>query len=148
MAIQGLRDTSNFVADQRPQNWRQAIMLLYPNGKAPLTALTNLMPSEATDDPQYNWWEKAMPDQRLEFTADHTDSITTITVASGALQLRAGHILRVEQTTELMMVAVDPVSDTSFSVVRGFAGTSAAAIDRLLPGQGDRWMVEIGRAHV
>lgn len=129
MAIQGLRDTSNFVADQRPKNWRESIMLLYPNGMAPLTALTSLMRSESTNDPEYNWWEKSMPTQRLEVNADHTDSDTVISVASGALQLKEGHVLRVEQTTELLYVSVDPSSDTSITVVRGWSGSTAAAID-------------------
>lgn len=54
MAINGLRTTANFVTDQRPKNWRETILLLYPNGKAPLTALTSLMKSEKTDDPEFN----------------------------------------------------------------------------------------------
>lgn len=55
MAIQGLRDTSNFVADQRPQNWREGIMLLYPNGKMPLLALTSVMKSRSVDDYTFNF---------------------------------------------------------------------------------------------
>lgn len=129
MSIQGLRDTSNFVADQRPKNWREGIMLLWPNGKAPLTALTTMMKSESTDDPEFNWWEKTKADQRLESDASWLIGATTISVASGALTLKDGHLLWVAGTDEIMLVNGDPSADTSITVVRAYAGTTAAAYD-------------------
>ena len=59
----GLRGTGDWVTDQRPKNWRQGILLLYPNGKAPLTAITALLKSERTTDPEYNWWTKTLSRQ-------------------------------------------------------------------------------------
>jgi len=130
MAIQGLRDTSNFVTDQRPKNWRESIMLLYPNGKAPLVALTSVMKSESTDDPEYNWWEKGLASQRFALTADITAVQTTIPLATGsASQLKEGHVLRVEQTSELMLVTADPVVDGLIPVLRGLGGTTATLVD-------------------
>ena len=52
----GMRGTGDWVADQRPMNWREQIMYLYPNGMAPLTAILSMMGSEAVDDPQFHWW--------------------------------------------------------------------------------------------
>ena len=52
----GMRGTGDWVTDQRPLNWRQQIMYLYPNGMAPLTAILSMMGSESVDDPQYHWW--------------------------------------------------------------------------------------------
>ena len=52
----GMRGTGDWVADQRPLNWRQQIMYLYPNGMAPLTAILSMMGSESVDDPQFHWW--------------------------------------------------------------------------------------------
>jgi hypothetical protein len=52
----GMRGTNDWVTDQRPRNWREQILYLYPNGMMPLTALTALMGSESVDDPQYYWW--------------------------------------------------------------------------------------------
>jgi hypothetical protein len=129
MPIQGLRDTSGFVADQRPKNWREAVLLLYPNGKAPLTALTNLMKSKSTDDPEFNWWEKSFPTQRVALSADIDSSQTTITLTEGAKNFRAGHVLRVEQSEELLKVVMDPASDTSLVVQRGFAGSTPASVN-------------------
>jgi hypothetical protein len=52
----GMRGTGDWVADQRPMNWREQILYLYPNGSAPLTAILSMMGSEAVDDPQFHWW--------------------------------------------------------------------------------------------
>lgn len=63
-AFLGLRATNDFTVDgQRPKNWRETILKLYPNGKAPLTALMGLMKSEKTTDPEFNWFTKVLPDQ-------------------------------------------------------------------------------------
>ena len=50
----GMRGTGDWVADQRPMNWREQIMYLYPNGSAPLTAILAMMGSESVDDPQFH----------------------------------------------------------------------------------------------
>ena len=64
----GMRGSVGLGADgsykRRPENWREMILMLYPNGQAPLTALTALMGSEKTDDPIFHWFEKEMPSQR------------------------------------------------------------------------------------
>lgn len=52
----GMRGNGDWVDGQRPLNWRQQIMKLYPNGMAPITAILSMMGSEAVDDPEYNWW--------------------------------------------------------------------------------------------
>ena len=52
----GMRGNGDWVANQRPLNWRQQILYLYPNGMAPLTAILSMMGSESVDDPQFNWW--------------------------------------------------------------------------------------------
>jgi len=137
MALQGLRDTSNFIAEGRPKNWREGILLLFPNGKAPLTALTSVMKKRVTDDPEFNWWEKSFPTQRValaDAAGNELDAVApgtsqTHNVVSGAKQLRKDHVLYVEETGELMLVEVDPPSDTAVQVTRGFAGTTPAIVD-------------------
>jgi len=48
----GMRGTGDWVDGQRPKNWREQILYLYPNGMAPLTAILSMLNSEKTDDPQ------------------------------------------------------------------------------------------------
>lgn len=129
MAIQGLRDTSNFVTNQRPENWREGIMLLYPNGKTPLLGMTSMMKSRSVDDFTYNWWEKSLNARRVALAANiASTSVTTFTLASGATIMKEGDILLVEESGELVVLTADPTSDTALVVQRGFAGTTAATV--------------------
>jgi hypothetical protein len=52
----GMRGTEDWVDNQRPENWRQQILYLYPNGMAPLTAILSMMGSKRVDDPRFHWW--------------------------------------------------------------------------------------------
>lgn len=146
MAIQGLRDTSNFVANQAPENWRQGMMLLYPNSakmaKAPLTALTTMIKQESTDDPRFHWWEKVLDDRRFEvhattafnggdILASAAGDVETWLLAAGsnAKTLVKNDQLRVEQTGEIIKIYSDPVSDTQIEVVRGACSSTPGALD-------------------
>lgn len=129
MTIQGFRTTNNFVTDGRPKHWRATVLLLYPNGEAPLFALTSAMKSEAVDDPEFNWWEKSLQTRRFTLTAslDGTGGTENISVSADALTLKEGDILYVEQTGELLYVAADPTVDTTVSVTRAYGDVAATA---------------------
>ena len=131
MAIQGFRHTANFVSEQRPKNWREMILLLQPNGSAPLTALTSLMKSRSTDDAEFNWWDKRMESRRLtlggNLAAGTAGDASTLTLVGGGLGVKPGDVLMSEHTGEVMRVTAS-TSATSISAVRGFAGTTNAAI--------------------
>lgn len=129
MAIAGFRHTGNFVADARPQNWREKILRSYPNGKMPLTGLTSMMKSRVVDDPQYNWWEKQMETQRFVVSAAATNVATTLTLQAKALTLKIGDLLYSEHTGEIMRVTADPTIDTSVTVQRAFSDTTGTALD-------------------
>jgi len=85
MAFLGMRGTGDWVANQRPENWREAILYLYPNGKAPLTAIMAAMSSEKTTDPIFHWWEKNLPDQRAAITGVYTDAGLSAAYVSGGV---------------------------------------------------------------
>jgi hypothetical protein len=102
----GMRGTGDWVADQRPKNWREAILYLYPNGMAPLTALLSMMRSEKVNDPEFYWWTQTqssiqgavsgvytLPDLSAAYVsggvAGQTVYVVT-TVALGGL-IREGH---------------------------------------------------------
>ena len=130
-SIQGLRDTQDIIAafHDRPENFRHGILMREPNGQAPLFALTAAAQSESTDDPNYHWFEEEMPDYRLALNADIDAVETDITVVDGALQFKVNDVIYVEQTAELMIVDANPTVDTTISVVRGFAGSTATLVD-------------------
>ena len=102
----GMRGTGDWATDERPLNWRQGILRLYPNGTAPLTAILSKMGEQRVDDPRFQWWTKALATQRATVTGVYTNAtLATALAAAGtsgqtlyvkmaeadADQLRAGH---------------------------------------------------------
>lgn len=87
VAFLGMRATNDFtVTGQRPKNWRETILRLYPNGKAPLTALLALTKEESTNDPEFNWFCKVLPKQAATVTGVYTDAgLTTASTANASV---------------------------------------------------------------
>lgn len=124
MAILGIRDTVSFESD-RFQNWRRQILYLFPAGSSPLTALLSLTEPEETNDPHFNWYQKALPTQRSTLTASYIDSATSIAVA--AANFRVGHQLLNELTNEIMEVIAVSSDGLTLTVNRGIWGTAVAS---------------------
>ena len=152
MAIQGLRTTANFVTDQRPKNWREGILLLNPNGSTPLVGLTSVMKKRETDDPEFNWWEKALQTRRLQMASSATalttsnTSITLHATNGNGTSVKEGDLLRVMQTGEILRVASDPTSDTSVLVTRAWGDTAATAVNTTTSGV-NPWLLVIGSVY-
>ncbi len=115
MSFMGMRGTQDWVTNQRPQNWREQILYLYPNGDAPLTAMLSMMASESTDDPHFHWWTQnvtsvggavaniyTLPDLSVAYVSGGVIGDTLYIAVAEALanQIRGGHQL-------LLRVAAD-----------------------------------------
>ena len=83
MAFLGMRGTGDWATDERPMNWRQGILYLYPNGTAPLTAVLSKMGEQKVDDPQFHWWTKSLASQGGTVTAIYTDAALSTLYSSG-----------------------------------------------------------------
>lgn len=70
----GMRGNGDWVEDQRPKSWREQILYLYPNGKAPLTAILSKMSSEQVDDPQFHWWTETFQNQGGDIDGVYSDA--------------------------------------------------------------------------
>ncbi len=157
MPILGLRTTANFVANQRPENWRESINLLYPNSakmaEAPLTALTAVMKTRTTDDPVFHWWEKQLNNRRFLLTADPgvaaggaAGTLTVDAAYNPAITVKKNDILLIEQTGEVVRVSTDPTANTTIAVIRGFnTGGAGLAMNPATAGNNPYVMV-IGSA--
>lgn len=147
MAITGIRNTANFGADERPKNWREGLFRMEPNGMMPLLGLTSALKERQVDDPEFYWWEKDTPNQRVTIgTAIANTTDTTIALSSGALGLKAGDVLLIENTGEQVRITADPTTDTSITVARGHAGTTKAALNIATSGVNPNMLV-IGHAY-
>lgn len=157
MPILGLRTTANFVTNQRPENWRETITLLYPNSaevaKAPLTALTSVMKTRKTDDPVFHWWEKALNNRRFLLTADlgavaggTAGNLTVDATYNPAITVKKNDIIQVEQTGEVLRVSADPTATNTIPVIRGF-NTGGAGLAVTVAGAGvNPYVMVIGSA--
>lgn len=140
-AILGIRGSGSFSADERPKNWRELILYLFPNGEAPLTAIMSLLKSEGTSDPEFNWWDKRLQLQRMTVVGAQTNVDTAIEVVSGAKDAVKGTILLVELTGELLRVTTDPTTDTALTVERSWGTVVAGS---MVDGQ---FMTIVGNVH-
>lgn len=84
-AFLGMRGSGDWATDERPKNWRETILFLYPNGSMPLTAITSKMGSESTDDAEYNWWTKSLPTQNATVIGMYVDAGFVSAYTSGGV---------------------------------------------------------------
>ena len=120
----GMRGTGDWATDQRPLNWREMILYLYPNGMAPLTAMMSKMKTEAVDDPQFHWWTKSLPLQAGAVTGVYTDVALTVAYVSGGTtgdyvyvkmaealvnEIRVGHQVSLRYTSDYTMEVIGEV---------------------------------------
>jgi hypothetical protein len=131
-AVLGLRGTGQFGTDFRPTNYRELFTLLEPNGAAPLNALLSMTQSQETDDPKYNHFRDELPAQVLRADVGQTNVLTTLTFTStnDINFVVANTILVNTRTSEVVRAVANGVtgSPASVAVVRGQAGSTAAAI--------------------
>lgn len=138
-AILGMAGTGDWASSsERPTNFREKILKLYPNSPAILTMISGKQKSEAVDDPRFTTFEQGLPPMRFLLTGDHNSSVTTINFngtdsENGGLgtsptnYLRAGMVAMVESTQEVVWVETI-ASGTTITVTRGdnVGSTSAA----------------------
>ncbi|RKY23417.1 MAG: hypothetical protein DRP62_05915, partial [Planctomycetota bacterium] len=109
----GLRASDDFtVTGQRPQNWRELMLLLYPNGDLPLTALMSKMKNESTDDAHYHWFTKSLPTQSASLVDNgaYTNSTLATAYVSGGsagdtlyLKMAAGDLVQFRVNHQILI---------------------------------------------
>ncbi len=140
-AFLGMRGTGDWATDQRPKNWREGILFLYPNGMMPLTAIMSKMKSERVSDPEFYWWTKKLPDQAGAVTGVYTDSSLSSPYVSSGVAGNTLYIKMAEATAKefrvghqvLLRDASDPYVDVNAKVTaRTLNGSSSYLTVKLL----------------
>jgi hypothetical protein len=147
-AIAGLRGTGDWGTDERPKDFRSSILRFRPAGDSPIFALSAKAGKKSVSDPEFAWWNEGSTLIRLQVNVSggllSTDEVITVDSADptvstlGALygtatHLKPGDVLMVEKTDQAtfdneLIEVVSVQSDTQFTVRRGVAGTTAAAL--------------------
>jgi len=81
----GLRAIDDLTSNEREESWRSGILRLFPNGMAPLTAITALLPTRKVPDAHYHWWTKTLTTQRSAVTNIFLDSALSSAYVSGGV---------------------------------------------------------------
>jgi len=132
----GMRGTGDWVTDQRPMNWRQQILYLYPNGMAPLTAILSMISSESVDDPQFHWWTQEQSAVGGAVLGVYTlPDLSVAYVGAGV----AGDVLYVQVTTALAnrireghQILLRDASDWRVDVVGKITGVTRGTVNSTL----------------
>lgn len=132
----GMRGTGDWVANQRPQSWREQILYLYPNGMAPLTAILSMMGSEQVTDPTFNWWTQAQSSVGGAVAGIFTLPDLSVAYAGGGI---AGSIVYAQVTTTLAnrireghQILLRDASDYRVDVVGKVTGVTRGAVNSVL----------------
>lgn len=143
-AFLGMRGTGDWATDQRPTNYRESILFLYPNGSMPLTAIMSKMKSEKTDDPQFSWWTKTLPTQAGTVTGVYTDVALSSAYTSGAVagsvlylkmsatdvvHFRAGHSVLMRDASDYAVDCVGKVTAVSSNGVNSYIAVKLLEAD-------------------
>jgi len=127
MAHLGMRGTGDWVANQRPESWRQQILYLYPNGMAPLTAILSMMGSQKVSDPHFHWWTETVGDVNGAVTGVFTIADMSVAYAGGGVagdtiwvraaaalvnQIRIGHQVLLRDASDYRVDVVAEVVNT------------------------------------
>lgn len=139
-AIAGLKGTSRFSTDERPKNWRETILHLFPNGDAPLTALSSFLDSEPVNDPEFSWWEKKLPVQRIQLDGAIADGVTTTFIVDDTSIFKPGHVVKAEETDEHVIVT-SITNSTTMEVARAKGEVAGAAL------ADDGWLLVVGSVY-
>lgn len=129
--VLGMRGTGDWSTAQRPTNFREEILLQFPNSPVSLTAMMSKLKSENTDDPKFTIFTKQLPTQRAVCDAIIASGTTTLTFSgtTPTKVFKKGHALINERTLEVVWLIADPVSPyASVEVVRGKGSTAAATV--------------------
>lgn len=126
----GMRGTGDWVTDQRPMNWRQNILYLWPNGMAPLTAILSMMGSSRVDDPQFHWWTMqrgsvggdvngvfTLPDLSVAYVAGGVAGTTLYVSISSTLanSVRAGHQILLRDASDYRVDVIGKVTNVTIN---------------------------------
>jgi hypothetical protein len=144
----GMRGTGDWVADQRPLNWRQNILYLYPNGMTPLTAIMSMMGSKSVDDPQFHWWTETMgsvsgavtgvftlPDLSAAYAAGGVagDTLYITCINTLADRIRIGHQLLLRDASDYRVDVTGKVTNVTTAGVVGVIAVQLLEADNNSP---------------
>jgi len=95
----GMIGTGDWTNEERPKNFRQGLLKMYPNGNMPITAITSKGKSERTDDPEFKYYSKDLAVQGGSITGVYTDLAMTAAAGAGIYAVGQNFYVKVNAET-------------------------------------------------
>lgn len=132
-------NTSLNPAELNMRSFAATILRLFPNGSAPLFALSSQSGKSTAKASTHGYFSKTMSFIATTSTAGDLVGATTLTIGSN-VGMTAGMVLHNPRTRENMLITSVPAGTTTVAVTRAFGRVAAAAINA-----GDR-LIQVGTA--
>lgn len=126
--LNGVFNTSMNPAELNMRSFAGTLLRLFPNGSAPLFALSSQLGKSKAKASTHGYFSKTMTFVRTTSTGGDTDVATTLTIGSN-VGMTANMVLHNKRTRENMRITSIPAGTTTVNVTRGFGRVAAAAIN-------------------
>lgn len=126
--LNGVFNTSMNPAELNMRSFAATLLRLFPNGSAPLFALSSQTGKSRAKASTHGYFSKTMTFINTTSTAGDTAAATTLTIGSN-VGMTVGMVLHNPRTRENMLVTAIPAGTTTIDVTRAFGRVAAAAIN-------------------
>lgn len=125
MSVAGIFQSHQHIAGQRTGDFDSALLYSQRGGMTPLLAVSSGFETQEATDTVVTWFEENHLEGRARANGQILAAATTLIVDDGS-PYAEGTIFEVESTGEHVLCTA--ISGNSLTLVRGFAGTTAATI--------------------
>lgn len=126
--LNGIFNTSQNPAELNMRSFAATLLRLFPNGSAPLFALSSQSGKSSAKASTHGYFSKTMTFIRTTSTAGDTDAATTLTIGSN-VGMTVGMVLHNPRTRENYRISNVPAGSTTVTVSRAFGRVAAAALN-------------------
>lgn len=126
--LNGVFNSSLNPAELNARSFAATILRLFPNGTAPLFALSSQTGKSKAKSSTHGYFSKTMSFIRTTSTAGDTDAATTLTIGSN-VGMTVGMVLHNPRTRENYRITSIPAGTTTVTVTRAFGRIVAAALN-------------------
>lgn len=128
MAVPGVFTSDASIAGDRTGDFANFVQKVIPGGDMPFFKLSAGMKSESATDYIVNWFEENYVGGEVNISPAVADGVATSVTVSDSSIFVVGDIVEAVATGEYLYITANNTSTNVLTVVRGFAGTTAAAI--------------------
>jgi len=126
--LNGIFNTSQNPAELNMRSFAATLLRLFPNGSAPMLALSSQSGKSTAKASTHGYFSKTMTFIKTTSTAGDTNVQTTLTIGSN-VGMTVNMVLHNTRTRENFLVTAIPAGTTTITVTRAYGRVTAAALN-------------------